>query len=76
MVFLPVQAAPTWLKIVVCIVGYLVWDTAYTVVNVPYGSMATVMTTDIKERSTLSMARTFGAGIGQLAGVVCIVLKQ
>ena len=46
----------------------------YTGVNIPYGSMATVMTQDIKERSTLSMARTFGAGIGQMAGSVILPL--
>ena len=66
MVFLPVQDAPTWLKIVVCIVGYLVWDTAYTVVNVPYGSMANVITDVPSERASLSMWRSIGAMVANL----------
>lgn len=53
-------------------ITYIFYGMMYTGVNIPYGSMATVMTTDIKERSTLSMARTFGAGIGQLAGSVIL----
>ncbi len=55
-------------------VTYIFYGMMYTGVNIPYGSMATVMTRDIKERSTLSMARTFGAGIGQMAGSVILPL--
>ena len=36
----------------------------YTAVNIPYGSMASVMTTDQSERSTLSVIRSLGAGLG------------
>ena len=53
-------------------ITYIFYGMMYTGVNIPYGSMATVMTNDIKQRSTLSMARTFGAGIGQLAGSVIL----
>ena len=55
-------------------ITYIFYGMMYTGVNIPYGSMATVMTRDIKERSTLSMARTFGAGIGQMAGSVILPL--
>lgn len=72
MVFLPVQAAPTWVKILVCIVGYLVWDTAYTVVNVPYGSMANVITDVPEERASLSMWRSIGAMIANLPIMVLL----
>ncbi len=66
MVFLPVQKAPDFVKILVCIVGYLVWDTAYTIVNVPYGSMANVITDVPEERASLSMWRSVGAMIANL----------
>ncbi len=36
----------------------------YTAVNIPYGSMASVMTTDQTERSTLSVIRSLSAGLG------------
>lgn len=52
-------AYPT--KIIVCIIGYLIWDIAYTVVNVPYGSMNATITSDPVERSQLSTWRSFGA---------------
>ena len=55
-------------------ITYIFYGMMYTGVNIPYGSMATVMTNDIKERSTLSMARTVGAGIGQMAGSVIFPL--
>ena len=72
MVFLPVKDAPDWVKILVCIVGYLVWDTAYTVVNVPYGSMANVITDVPEERASLSMWRSIGAMIANLPVMVLL----
>ena len=66
MVFLPMAGAPKWAQIVVCILGYLVWDMAYTVVNVPYGSMASVITIDPSERASLSKFRTIGAMLAAL----------
>lgn len=71
LVFLPIPQAPTLVKILVCILGYLVWDTAYTIVNVPYGSLASVITTDSQERSSLSLWRSVGA---MLANIPIMVL--
>ncbi len=45
-------------------VTYILYGMMYTAVNIPYGSMASVMTTDQTERSTLSVIRSLGAGIG------------
>lgn len=61
--------ASTWnytAKILLCIGGYVAWDIAYTVVNVPYGSLASVMTARSSQRSALSTARSWG---GILAGL-------
>lgn len=61
--------AATWsypAKIALCIGGYVAWDVAYTVVNVPYGSLASVMTAKTSQRAALSNARSFG---GILAGL-------
>ena len=46
----------------------------YTGVNIPYGSMASVMTDDQREQSTLSVARSFGSGIGSLPGQILLPL--
>lgn len=42
----------------------------YTAVNIPYGSLASVVTDDEKERSSLSMWRSIGAGVGGLPGTI------
>lgn len=48
-------------------VTYILWGTFYSTVNIPYGSMASVMTGDPVERTTLSTFRTLG---GNLAGLI------
>ena len=45
-------------------ITYILYGMMYTAVNIPYGSMASVMTADQTERSTLSVIRSLGAGIG------------
>ena len=42
-------------------VTYLVWGTLYSTVNIPYGSMASVITNNPIERTQLSTFRTTGA---------------
>ncbi len=48
-------------------VTYIVWGTLYSTVNIPYGSMASVITNDPVERASLSTFRTIGA---TLAGLI------
>jgi Na+/melibiose symporter and related transporters len=51
---------------------YLLWGSVfYTAINIPYGSMASAITSDPKERQSLSTARTIG---GSLAGVMMGVI--
>jgi len=42
-------------------VTYLLWSVLYSAVNIPYGSMAAVISSDPTDRSSLSVFRTFGA---------------
>ncbi|MEH7095523.1 MFS transporter [Neobacillus vireti] len=52
-------------------VTYILWGTLYSTVNIPYGSMASVITGDPVERTTLSTWRSLGATLAQLiVGVV------
>ena len=55
------------------------WGTLYGTVNIPYGSMASVMTADPVERTTLSTLRTMGVMFAQLiinaGGPLIIVCK-
>ena len=45
-------------------ITYIGYGMMYTAVNIPYGSLASVITTDANERSSLSMFRSIGAGLG------------
>jgi len=65
-VFLPFPNAEVWLKAVLFIVGYVIWDAFYTVANVPYGSMLSLVTTDKAEQAELSTWRSIGSMIGNL----------
>lgn len=47
-------------------VTYILWGTLYSTVNIPYGSMASVITADPVERTTLSTWRSLGATLAQL----------
>ena len=47
-------------------VTYILWGTLYSTVNIPYGSMASVITGDPVERTTLSTWRTMGAMLASL----------
>lgn len=46
--------------------AYIIYGMLYTVLLVPYGSLASVMTTKDSERSLLSVCRSIGGGIGTL----------
>lgn len=64
MIFTPVQSFSQIGKILWCLVSYCLWSVAYTMINVPYGSLHSVITDDPKQRTTLSTFRSIGAGIG------------
>ena len=53
-------------------VTYICYGMMYTAVNIPYGSLASVITDDELERSSLSMWRSIGAGIGGLPGTIIL----
>ncbi|MGN0447019.1 MAG: MFS transporter [Acutalibacteraceae bacterium] len=53
-------------------VTYIAYGMFYTAVNIPYGSLASVITDDEKERSSLSMWRSIGAGLGGLPGTILL----
>ena len=65
-VFLPFPNADVWVKAVLFIVGYIIWDAFYTIANVPYGSMLSIITEDVGERAQLSTWRSIGSMIGNI----------
>ena len=65
-VFLPFPNAEVWVKAVLFVVGYIIWDAFYTIANVPYGSMLSIITEDVGERAQLSTWRSIGSMIGNI----------
>ena len=47
-------------------VTYILFGMLYTCINIPYGSLAQVITSDPKERSSLSVFRSIGSTLGAL----------
>ncbi len=65
-VFLPFPNAPVVVKSILFILGYIIWDAFYTIANVPYGSMLSLVTEDAGERAQLSTWRSVGSMVGNL----------
>ncbi|MBO7155875.1 MAG: MFS transporter, partial [Clostridia bacterium] len=72
LVFIPVPNADVWLKAVLFILGYVVWDACYTIANVPYGSMLSLITADSGERAQLSTWRSVGSAAGNVFPMVIL----
>lgn len=49
---------------------YILFGMVYTCINIPYGSMAHVITSDDRERSALSVFRSIGSVIGGLPAML------
>ena len=70
--FLPIPGAPKVMRCILFVLGYVLWDAFYTVANVPYGSMMSVITIDGSERSQLSTWRSIGSMIGNIVPMVLL----
>ena len=66
LVFIPARNAKVWVKAILFVAGYLVWDACYTIANVPYGSMLSLVTDDVAERAQLSTWRSIGSMVGNM----------
>ena len=72
LVFIPVPNASLAIKTLIFIGGYIIWDACYTVANVPYGSMLSLVTEDSGERAELSTWRSIGSMFGNIVPMVVL----
>ncbi len=72
MLFAPVKDFSLWGKYAWCLIAYCLWSIAYTMVNVPYGSLHSVITDNPQEKVSLSTFRSIGAALPAI--VIMIVL--
>ena len=70
--FIPWMGAPKVAKIIIFIAGYVLWDAFYTVANVPYGSLLSLISNDPADRASLSAWRSVGSLIGNMVPMVIL----
>ena len=70
--FLPFPNAPDWAKAIIFIAGYIVWDAFYTIANVPYGSLLSLISTNPADRASLSAWRSVGSMVGNMIPMVIL----
>ena len=71
-VFLPFPNATVVVKAILFVLGYIVWDACYTIANVPYGSMLSLVTSDSGERAQLSTWRSIGSMFGNIIPTIIL----
>lgn len=74
LMFIYAPNAPYAVKVAMCLGLYCIWSVAYTSVNVPYGSMQSVITTDPQQRTALSTSRSVGALLAQAPIMIVLPL--
>jgi GPH family glycoside/pentoside/hexuronide:cation symporter len=64
--FLPFPEAPLWAQVIIFVAGYVIWDAFYTIVNVPYGSLLSLISDSQADRASLSAWRSIGSIVGNM----------
>ncbi|MBQ7920598.1 MAG: MFS transporter [Lachnospiraceae bacterium] len=64
--FLPFPNAPLWAQMIIFVCGYVIWDAFYTVANVPYGSLLSLISNEPADRASLSAWRSVGSMVGNM----------
>jgi len=70
--FLPFPQAPVWAKAIIFIAGYVIWDAFYTIANVPYGSLLSLISKEPADRASLSAWRSVGSMVGNMLPMVIL----
>ncbi|WP_426350080.1 MFS transporter [Alloiococcus sp. CFN-8] len=72
LVFIPWAGAPKVAKVIIFIFGYVIWDAFYTIANVPYGSLLSLISKEPADRASLSAWRSVGSMIGNMLPMVIL----
>ena len=70
--FMPFPNAPVFAKACIFIAGYVIWDAFYTVANVPYGSLLSLISDVPADRASLSAWRSVGSMVGNMVPMVIL----
>ena len=70
--FVPMPNAPAMAKNIIFVAGYVIWDAFYTVANVPYGSLLSLISNDPGDRASLSAFRSIGSLAGNMVPMIIL----
>jgi sugar (Glycoside-Pentoside-Hexuronide) transporter len=70
LMFLDVRGFSSGARVAWIYFSYILFGMLYTCINIPYGSLAQVITSDDKERSSLSVFRSIGSTFGAMPAMV------
>ncbi len=74
LMFVKIPGFTTNQYLIYAYITYILYGMMYTGVNIPYGSLASVITDDPMERSSLSVWRSVGAGFGNIPSMILFPL--
>ena len=64
--------ASALIKGIVFVCGYILWDAFYTIANVPYGSLLSLISNDPADRASLSAWRSVGSMVGNMVPMILL----
>ncbi len=70
--FVPWQSASAAAKVIIFVCGYVLWDAFYTIANVPYGSLLSLISKEPADRASLSAWRSVGSLVGNMVPMVIL----
>ena len=70
--FVPLPKAPLWAQVIIFVAGYVIWDAFYTVANVPYGSLLSLISKKPADRASLSAWRSVGSMVGNMVPIMIL----
>ncbi len=65
--FMPFPNLAPMIKNILFVAGYILWDAFYTIANVPYGSLLSLISNDPGDRAELSTWRSVGSTAGSMS---------
>lgn len=73
-IFVIPSAASETVKLIWFAIAYVIWDTAYTICDVPAFGIITAMTSNIEERNTILSLKGITGGVGSALTTVLVTL--
>ena len=73
MCFIPwVKDSTEIIEGIVFVAGYILWDAFYTIANVPYGSLLSLISSNPADRASLSAWRSVGSMVGNMVPMILL----